>query len=472
MKSASIQIQARAFRAAGASRIHVSIAQLQGTATALGGTERANHSRTPATASCGRSPHGFVSRLTRVDESPTHRVPLLALYCLVLCTLATGCAVHVRELVQVPTLAHDTAPTPSASPSPTSNTTEAAARIRTVRNEIQRCRADSERDFSPSALLAPSITHSPTAAKLLHDPVIDQLLGAAEATADGAGASNGRVSSRDGARFLRALALGRNTLVDDLAQIARSNPSLLMPDAPSKRLSFDAILSQYLEAWTRGDFVNRAGSALDAPEFYSGMDNAAINGLATVFLEALFDYTYRDLPVFFDGTKQTVVQKGWTPQNAKAGDVVTPLYVLGDQKYLFVTNDDNDEPTAHAIGAAEKKAVAKAHKQPGDITRGDLRVMRFVSELAGRQSSALTGLVVESLSDVNISVVLGASFAIGDNDTLSELIKTLGEVTSRRTTEYLVFKRLSRAPHSTPAPGVADADSADSWLQSLSTLGN
>ncbi|MGH9963095.1 MAG: hypothetical protein ACREBC_39260, partial [Pyrinomonadaceae bacterium] len=105
----------------------------------------------------------------------------------------------------------------------------------------------------------------------------------------------------------------------------------------------------------------------------------------------------------------------------------------------YLTNG-GETPSA---AAAELAAVQRVDVPNAAITDREAKWIQQLSKLAGKQSRSLTGLGLGFLSNFNVSLIFGADFAIGDNNTLMHLAQTIAEISSYRTTEYAAWKVLS-----------------------------
>lgn len=251
--------------------------------------------------------------------------------------------------------------------------------------------------------------------------------------------------------FVKVLSKSSQDFVDEVAD-GSSGVELTRNGQPT----FDGILLVYLKEYASGKFVDRRGVKLDPPEFEGGIGNKTIGGLATVFFEALFDSAMQDLPVFKDPKDTESFSPLYEAKKRADGQQEqlpdgTPLWqIQGYSREVSVNyaTEDGLAPTWLKIKGAGDP-VALVPDGTAGITKRELKVIRFGSNLAGKKVKAVTGVLFEFLSNINIQFVLGADFAIGDNETLAELVKTLSEVSSRRTAEYLLYRGLSDSHHDT-----------------------
>jgi|GEM_PF-6200480 len=207
--------------------------------------------------------------------------------------------------------------------------------------------------------------------------------------------------------------------------------------------NFAKILIHYLKKYGSGEFVDRQGINISKPKITSsGISDEDIQGLATVFFEALFD-AWLGTPVFY--TLQYKVEPVFYPEadiSKEPGDTQNGISIKEYKRTYFSEYFANseDEPTSNKF--VRKIKIKEDDNQ--EINKDEAKCIIRVSKVAGKQSKALTGITLGFLSNVNISFILGADFAIGDNKTLMHLVQTVAEVTSRRWAEHATWKVLAK----------------------------
>ncbi len=164
----------------------------------------------------------------------------------------------------------------------------------------------------------------------------------------------------------------------------------------------------YLITYANGKFVDRAGNELKKPEFKGGINNDAIQGLATVLFEALYDSNY-EIPVWF------AVENG---------------------KPVCLT-PGNKVPTAVALELCPKRFVKdKPSTQPAEtdqrITSAEVAAMQFFSQAGAEQLQMVSGLLLRALNEIDAGFVIVPGFAVGDNETFAKLVDTIVVVNTRR----------------------------------------
>ena len=214
---------------------------------------------------------------------------------------------------------------------------------------------------------------------------------------------------------------------------------------------FGNILLTYLRAYGSGSFIDRFGNNISKPTLsLSGVSDDDIQGLTTVFFEALFDCASK-VPVFYivDSKVNPLYSSSKNP-NPKPGDKDDNLSVTYQRTYFkaYITNG-GDIPSAITENVAKDQLAllenpdGTAGSGPG-VYKNEAKKIQQIAKLAGKLSRSLTGLAFGFLNNVNVSFVIGADFAVGDNKTLMHLAQTLAETWSRRVAEYAAWEVFSK----------------------------
>ncbi|MBL9000955.1 MAG: hypothetical protein JNK25_07450 [Phycisphaerae bacterium] len=321
--------------------------------------------------------------------------------------------------------------------------------------------AASQRNTSREA----PVTWSPVLAQLLREPVVDSILRAAEEIERGESPGTISMSAKGVSAVAMLLGRGGGGLLDDLLEAveAQTEFDALNHAKAVDRLTLDRLLIGYIKAWTAGSFVDREGNALDKPVFKGGVSNEAINGLATIVMEAVFDYAYHDLPVFGGTKTQYNITQKYVPAEPHTGAVTLEYERSASVKTVYATKD-GAAPTRMSI--SPKPALRLDAADPG-ITEGDVKIIRTVSSFAGKQAASLSGAIWETFGSVNVSFVIGADFSVGDNDTLSELVATIFSVSARRISERAAYVLLDEKR----SPGQGRSPEPDERIKRLRVLG-
>jgi len=200
-------------------------------------------------------------------------------------------------------------------------------------------------------------------------------------------------------------------------------------------ITLPKLLSAYLSAYFSGNFVDRNGGVYSKPKIGTVITNEALNGLATVALEALIDYEVLQhkqcvyFPVYF--TTRKTEAKFLT----KDGKIPTLAKVVYRMKQGGASDD---KPEYYEFAPL----VVSVSESDTAVTQR-LAVVRYFGGLTGGGAQALTGLIVRDFGGINagLPMVLG-KLSIGDNETLSKLIDTVVETIGRRLTEAAVSTAL------------------------------
>ena len=190
----------------------------------------------------------------------------------------------------------------------------------------------------------------------------------------------------------------------------------------------------YLKEYSTGEFVDRSGGRLARPQVSdSGVENDTIVGLTTVTLEAFYDHLFDGLPVYTDRVEK--YEGEFQPIDGEPG-----LYREVFRKVTRTTflMDEDRIPTAALFRATPRQSVVLDGRR--GITADELEAIRFVSNLSGEQSKALSGFILRFFGAVEITFVIGPHFSVGDHETFAKLVETIVEVTARRLTEVAAHR--------------------------------
>ena len=161
----------------------------------------------------------------------------------------------------------------------------------------------------------------------------------------------------------------------------------------------------YFGTYYNGKFVDRFGIVLEKPSIKNGIDDGTISGFFRVLIEAGVDSITPYEPVLTDGTT-------FPPRDQE------PTF----RKYVGKAADVG--PTA-----------------TGDlgISLKELKVIESGSNLFADQGLTLLGGFLEFLGGIDIGLIIAPNFAIGSNNTLKALARTVIETSLRRGAERALF---------------------------------
>jgi hypothetical protein len=172
--------------------------------------------------------------------------------------------------------------------------------------------------------------------------------------------------------------------------------------------SFDQNFVRYFEAYYKGNFVDRMGAAVDKPQISTTIPDSEIAAAETVMLEFLVD--------LIDSTP-----------------------VMGNDEY-----DKLSENTKFYPGNSKKRPTALTKENylqlPAGspdacgITQQNAWVLRDLANAASSQAAAVGGLVENTAGGVSIGLGVLGKISIGDNQTLSVLVKTAASRVALRAT--------------------------------------
>lgn len=164
-------------------------------------------------------------------------------------------------------------------------------------------------------------------------------------------------------------------------------------------VSLDAILAAYLRAYLDGTFVDRWGTPLSQPDLMKIGDDTA-SPVTTVMLEAFFDYSLMT-PIVYDPSQSSTSK--------------TPTFaIVFPQLYQPISaNPDTD-----------------------GITVEELQAIHYLSGVSAEGAKHLSSLLLRFVG----GAAFGVKISTGDNATLAQIVSTLCDEVSRRTTEDLTYK--------------------------------
>jgi hypothetical protein len=196
-------------------------------------------------------------------------------------------------------------------------------------------------------------------------------------------------------------------------------------------ITWDGLALQYFTAYYKGSFVDRTGGKLAKPDLGKKISNETITTAATVGLESIYDFAVLasskgpaekaiKAPVVFSGTASK-------PEWETAGHV-KPTLVVVTQKLLKKKKADDIEEWPFVVESL------KGNDKVG-ISAAKLKVVRFLSGVAGDGAGSLSDLITRTFGGIDIGFVLLGKVSVGDNDTLAKLVQTVVENFAHRASE-------------------------------------
>jgi hypothetical protein len=175
----------------------------------------------------------------------------------------------------------------------------------------------------------------------------------------------------------------------------------------------DVPMLKYFSSYYKGSFVDRFGNTIEKPSIENGIEDGTISGFLRVLLEYGVDVSPLHEPTLVDALPPTT------------------YYPKGNES----------QPTFYKVFEEGEKVVA--HGKDG-VSAAESRIIEMGSNLiADSGMTALSGLF-EFLGGIDIGLIVTPNFAIGGNDTLKTLVRTVFETAMRRGAEvglYCIVKR-------------------------------
>jgi hypothetical protein len=173
---------------------------------------------------------------------------------------------------------------------------------------------------------------------------------------------------------------------------------------------FKKYFTDYFSVYFSGKFVDRFGVTLPKPVLSRNIGDTEISGTVTVFVELLLDY-WLHTPVWKDS----------------AGTLYPGQF------------GSDGPPTAVKEGLAPELLLQTESKKCG-ITALKAKAVQYVASTAGTKASSIGGLVGGSFGGLHFGFGILGKVSVGDNKTLSTLVKSVlgkafervGEETSYR----------------------------------------
>ena len=213
--------------------------------------------------------------------------------------------------------------------------------------------------------------------------------------------------------------------------------------------TFDAAFVAYLKAYYNGTFYDRMSTAISKPKLptsVSDMSNfsvpdSEIVAAETVLLEFLMD--------LIDPTP--VMGNTACPLPATAAYPSTACTPAAGDKTTYYPGGSTNQPTALTVGLAPK--YIDIQNNTCGFTPKNVWVLKTLASAASDEAATVGGLVANTPGGISIGLGVVGKISIGDNATLSDLVKTAGsELALRATlvTSYFSLYRLRFTPIDIP----------------------
>ena len=217
-----------------------------------------------------------------------------------------------------------------------------------------------------------------------------------------------------------------NTQIQDLLEDQLTTVSIKQTTNLDINISLDAILAAYTKAYLDGTYVDRWGVPVSQPDL-TKIGSDTVGPFTKVILEGLFDYS-----------------------------LMTPIVHDPNQ------SNTNKTPTFAIIFPQLYESVSTNSHAPG-VTQPELEAINYLSGLSDEGAKHLSSLIIKSIGGASV----GVKVSTGDNSTLSEIISTLCEEVSRRTTEetsYRFFEKFEYYPSTNSLGYEPDLEANDTNL--------
>jgi hypothetical protein len=189
----------------------------------------------------------------------------------------------------------------------------------------------------------------------------------------------------------------------------------------------DTTFLAYFKAYYHGKFFDRMGTATSKPQISLTIPDSDIAAAETVLLEFLID-AMDPTPVMGD---------------AAPGSVNTNTH--------FYPGNSTNAPTAYSSGLATYVQIPQDPTACG-ITTTNAWVLKLLANGASDQAAAVGGLIANTPGGISFGLGVFGKISIGDNQTLSVLVKTAASRVALRATLAGSYWTLRHVYFSVPEP--------------------
>jgi hypothetical protein len=189
----------------------------------------------------------------------------------------------------------------------------------------------------------------------------------------------------------------------------------------------DQMFIEYFKAYYKGEFTDRMGTQLDKPQISTTVPDSEIVAAETVLLEFLVDLIDRT-PVMGDAAPGSVVKNST----------------------IFYPGASMKQPTAYS--PENYVQVPPGSPTACGITAQNVWVLRDLANGAGDQAAAVGGLVANTPGGISLGLGVLGKISIGDNQTLSVMVKTAASRVALRATLASSYEILRRVEFNVDEP--------------------
>src|SRR6266851_446566 len=190
----------------------------------------------------------------------------------------------------------------------------------------------------------------------------------------------------------------------------------------------DRMFVAYFEAYYKGNFTDRMSTRLAKPEISTTVPDSEIVAAETVLLEFLIDLI-DPTPVMGDAAPGSVVNGSTT----------------------FYPGASPNQPTAYSPGNYVQ--IPPGSPTACGITAQNVWVLRDLANGAGDQAAAVGGLVANTPGGISLGLGVLGKISIGDNQTLSVMVKTAASRVALRATLASCYWTLRHVKFNVTEPG-------------------
>ena len=213
---------------------------------------------------------------------------------------------------------------------------------------------------------------------------------------------------------------GRAAVVSKATQANETPPA---PTEPIK-VSLDAIIVAYLDAYIRGDYRDRSGTLISQPDLSKNIGADTVTAFESVILDAIFDYATLT-PIVYDPKP-----KAGSTDESSANSTTAPTTSSKLQ--------DDEKPTFAVLFPDLCEPVEDdPHK---GITSDELTLIQFLGGIGGEQSKHISSAVIRLFGGASFV----AKLSVGDNDTISKSVSTFFQEVVERTVGTVGYDFFSR----------------------------
>lgn len=219
-----------------------------------------------------------------------------------------------------------------------------------------------------------------------------------------------------------------------------SGPSERQKRLLASRAGGDNSFVAYFIAYYKGKFVDRMGQQYGPPSVSTTITDTEIEDAETVLLEFIADAldstpVFGDTPISDPGS----IPAGITfyPGASKTPPTVfTATYASNPDLYVYI-------PTPPASGPNNLCG----------ITTGNVWVLRDLAMGASDEAGAVGGLIANTAGGISLGLGVVGKISIGDNQTLSGLVKTAASRVALRASLASSYWTLRNVKFNVPEPG-------------------